>query len=70
MFSAAAASAESCGLRLAPKGALRELADVDTVEDLVSWRKQRRTKRGSEGEGDGEEGSSLVSVVDEVLAKM
>jgi hypothetical protein len=60
---AAAASIESCGLELAPKETLRELADIDTVDDLMAWRSRMKEKVKTDGRCE-----SLVSVVDEVLS--
>ena len=64
VFAAAAASIESGGLELAPKETLRELADIDTVDDLVAWRSRVKESGGP----DGSSSESLVSVVDEVLS--
>jgi len=63
VFAAAAASIESCGLELAPKETLRELADIDTVDDLMAWRSRMKEKGKTDGRCE-----SLVSVVDEVLS--
>jgi Uncharacterized protein conserved in bacteria (DUF2064) len=66
VFSSAASSVASCGLRLAPKETLRVLADVDTVDDLVNWWEQRRQRSGNDDDGSSSR-SNLASVVEEVL---
>jgi hypothetical protein len=76
VFAATAASVESCGLELAPREALRELADIDTLDDLVAWRRRRSRVEQQTVErllpsGSSSYGSeSLVSVVDEVLSSI